>query len=125
MANPTSSGGHPKPGKMLSHYMPSRTVNFPRQTEQERILLDFDPDCRIVSNPNGASNMSEAKWIASVPGHAADSGSSCLASSLVAVEAGRVASDLVQSPLASLPYIPSSITGLEASGGGSSRLVIS
>jgi hypothetical protein len=28
MANPTNSGGHPKPGKMLSHYMPSRTVNL-------------------------------------------------------------------------------------------------
>jgi hypothetical protein len=73
MANPTSSGGHSKPGKVLSHYMPSRTVNLSKTDGTGTILLDFDPDCRIVSN------MSETKRIASVPGHAADSGSSRLA----------------------------------------------
>ena len=93
--------------------MPSRTVNLSKTDGTGTILLDFDPDCRIVSN------MSETKRIASVPGHAADSGSSRLVLSLVAVEAGQVASDPVQSPLASHPYIPSSITCLEACGGGS------
>ena len=49
---------------------------FPRQTGQERLLLDFDPCCLIVSNSNGASNMSETKRVVSGSGHAVDSGSS-------------------------------------------------